>query len=323
MTYPRHLLVPPGASGTYHCMSRCVRRAYLCGKDHYSGRSFEHRKRWVEDRLLALGKLFAIDIYAFAVMSNHLHIVVHIEPARTKTWSDKQIATRWLKVFGYNSNRRSDWKARIAALCMNTERINEIRRRLSNLSWFMRCLKEPIARRANQEDDCTGRFWEGRFKVQAILDSVALLSCMAYVDLNPLRLGKRNRPINSPHTSAHIRSHRNPNRRLKPIVGAVGSQLLDISEQCYASLLEASANWITRDSRRNRNHSARKVLARMRVSPASWVNQMLGVESAYYRVIGNAQVITEKAATMAQQWLRGITFARAIDRLCKGQQSHF
>jgi REP element-mobilizing transposase RayT len=80
MTAPRRQIVDPAASGYYHCVSRCVRRAFLCGEDSCTGKSFEHRKAWVEERLLDLARHFAVGVYAYAVMSNHLHVVLHVDP---------------------------------------------------------------------------------------------------------------------------------------------------------------------------------------------------------------------------------------------------
>ena len=67
------------------------------------------------------------------------------------------------------------------------ETVEVYRNRLMNISWFMRLLNQSIATQSNQEDNCTGHFWEGQFKSQATLDEVALAACMAYVDLNPVR----------------------------------------------------------------------------------------------------------------------------------------
>ena len=83
--------------------------------------------------------------------------------------------------------------------------LTELRRRLGDLSWLMRCLAEPIARRANAEDRCKGRFWEGRYKCQLLCDERAVLAAMAYVDLNPIRAGMADRPESSAHTSVQQR----------------------------------------------------------------------------------------------------------------------
>jgi len=167
MASPRSQLVDPEAPGFYQCISRCVRRAFLCGEDALTGRSFEHRKQWVEDRLLELAEVFAVGVYAYAVMSNHLHVVVYVDPSATLAWSPDEVAQRWVRLTPVRVDGEIDEAAcetRAAALAGNAERTAVLRERLGNLSWFMRFLNEPIARRANREDGCTGYFWEARFK---------------------------------------------------------------------------------------------------------------------------------------------------------------
>ncbi len=210
-TYARKEIVRDDEVGVYHCMSRCVRRAYLCGEDPVSGRSFDHRKQWIRDRLEELAGIFGIDIGGYAVMSNHLHVVLRIRPDIVARWSDEEVARRWWRLFPRRRDKdlsaAEPQRHELAMLRADGVALAERRRRLGSLSWLMRCLCEPIARRANKEDECSGRFWEGRFKSQALLDEAAVLACNIYVELNPVRAGVSDRPEASEYTSAYERIH--------------------------------------------------------------------------------------------------------------------
>lgn len=204
MPRPRKALVAVEDTPYYHVVSRCVRKSFLCGVDGDTGKSFEHRRAWIEQRIRLLASLFSIDICAYAVMSNHLHIVVKLQPQQASNWNKQDVLTRWtslhkgtLLVKRYLAgNALSPAELDTVHSCVEV-----YRQRLTSLSWFMKCLNEPIARRANREDECTGHFWEARFKSQALLTEEALLSCMAYVDLNPVRANMAGTPEGSDYTS--------------------------------------------------------------------------------------------------------------------------
>ena len=142
-------------------------------------------------------------------MSNHIHLVVRNRPDIAGQWSDEEVARRWWNLFP--GRKTEDDKPaepephELEMLMADRERLQERRQRLSSISWLMRCLAEPIARRANREDRCTGRFWEGRFKCQRLLDESAVLACSVYVDLNPIRAGIAETPETSCFTSAYER----------------------------------------------------------------------------------------------------------------------
>ncbi|MDZ7784095.1 MAG: transposase [Halioglobus sp.] len=192
MTLPRRAQVSLAATPYYHVVARCVRRAFLRGADSYTGRNFEHRKQWLLDRITAQASVFAVDVCAYTIMNNHYHLVLRINRDRASQWSDDEVIDRWTQLFSgpIIVQRYKNGEPITAAQRGTVADIVAVwRKRLSDLSWYMRCLNEFIARKANAEDNCTGRFWEGRFKSQALLDEAALISCMAYVDLNPVRAG--------------------------------------------------------------------------------------------------------------------------------------
>ena len=204
MTIARKDIVSDGEECAYHCVARCVRRAFLCGRDPYSGQNYSHRKAWVRERLEHLAGLFGLEVVTYAVMSNHLHVIVRSRPDVSGGWDAGEVARRWLALFP------GKWRGqarvnRMQVLSREVKRIEELRGRLGSVSWFMRCLNESVARRANQEDRCKGRFWEGRFKCQRLLDAASLLACMAYVDLNPVRAKVAQTPEKSMYTGGQER----------------------------------------------------------------------------------------------------------------------
>ncbi len=149
MTLPRRLLVNPSEPGWYHCVSRCVRRAFLCGDGK------DHRKQWIVDRLRLLAHCFSVEIAAYAVMSNHLHVVVRLDPCAPDRWTAQEVADKWLTAFarehGPDGAPIAPSPEDVATAAADWAWVHARRRRLGDLGWFMKALKEPIARRANRD----------------------------------------------------------------------------------------------------------------------------------------------------------------------------
>lgn len=265
----------------YHCVSRCVRHAYLCGKDKLTGQSYEHRRQWVEDRLMFLVTVFSIDVCAFAVMSNHIHVVLHVNQDLVKKWSDKEVAQRWHQLHHGTLLTQQfveqDCSLTETELITVKDTLAIYRQRLFDISWFMRELNEPIARRANQEDGCTGHFWESRFKSQALLDEQALAACMVYVDLNPIRANLAKTPETSEHTSIKLRldglkKGHQPDT-LMPFVGNPQQdkpQGLTFDLKEYIQLVESSARQYDPKKRGMIDKNTSLILTRLGLGEASW-----------------------------------------------------
>ena len=205
----RREVLAEGEIQVVHCVNRCVRRGFLCGMDELTGKDYEHRRQWIRNRLEFLAGLFAMDVLGFSVMSNHLHAILRNRPDVVKSWTDVEVARRWWSLFPSRRNKDGSpaepADTDLKALMADAKVLAELRARLSSVSWFMRCTSEVIARMANAEDECTGRFWEGRFKATVLPDESAIAACMVYVDLNPVRAGLAATPERSDFTSAQER----------------------------------------------------------------------------------------------------------------------
>ncbi|MCZ2720252.1 transposase [Marinomonas sp. 15G1-11] len=289
----------------YHCISRCVRRAFLCGEDSVTGKSFEHRRGWIEARILFLSQIFSIDICAYAVMSNHLHLVLHVDDKQAKNWSTHEVLRRWHYL--HKGTLFTQQFARGEAMPEYAIELAEssaenYRERLSDISWFMRELNEPIARQANFEDECTGRFWEGRFKSQALLDEASVLACMAYVDLNPIRANIAPTPEQSEFTSIKKRvESAEKGKQPKTLYPFVGNERPDNVEgrpkgisfklADYLQLVDLTGRIVRHDKRGAIDISLSPILQRLGIDSENWMEIATKFEAHTHGVVGQTQSI--------------------------------
>lgn len=275
----------------YHCISRCVRQAFLCGKSKQTGKNFEHRRTWVVSRLSTLAEIFAIKICAYAVMSNHYHLVLHVDLEAAKNWSDEEVIARWKRLFKGTS-------------CINVDLITKWRQQLTNISWFMRCLNEHLARKANIEDGCKGRFWEGRYKSQALLDEGALLTCMAYVDLNPVRAKLCDSLEKSDFTSIQ--------QRLKSIekpklITFDKNSMIHFDETMYFELVRWTGSAKREDKKGFIPTSIRNTLHNNGINEKKWLQSVNRFGTSYGWLVGSYDAIRERCSTLKKRWLRGMS----------------
>jgi hypothetical protein len=310
-----------------------VRRAFLCGTDRLTGRSFDHRKSWVVEKLAALSAVFAIRLCAYAVLSNHFHLVVRIDSERARAWSAAEVVELYGRLF---PGAAKLWEHLTPAL--QAERAACWRARLADLSWFMRCLNESIARRANEEDQCTGRFWEGRFRSQALLDEAGLLTCMSYVDLNPMRAGiavsleesdftsiqqrvfERARGLTADAAGASASAHTSVLPQLLEFseIGAVRSeQDLPIDLDSYLELLVATgAALYSAKTSPGLPVSVSRTLERAGICSERWLEAVRTYSKRFFAMIGCVHRIELYCARTDRDRAKGSRWAAQVFRNC-------
>jgi hypothetical protein len=335
MTIARAETVDPTKQSTYHCWSRCVRRAFLCGFDALTGKNFDHRKKWIERRMEELVGIFAISVLAYALMDNHEHVMLRNFPKKALAWSDQEVARRWFRLFPRRCNKAGEAdepnESELAEITKDPKRIEELRLRLCNISWFMRCLNENIARQANKEDEVSGRFWEGRFKCARLDDDAATLSCMVYIDLNPIRAGRARTPEESEFTSAYTRlcaeeknlksgrtasvprrknktSYTSTHNWLCPIESVLsGNSMLSLEE--YLMVLDDTGRELAKGKRGRIPQHLRPILERVSINPDNWLMTSRRFGGLFPRVAGKVQKMRAAATLAGRNWFKGLSAA--------------
>jgi REP element-mobilizing transposase RayT len=303
MPKPRSQQISLSDTPYYHICSRTVRKAFLCGVDKETGVSYEHRRSWIEKRIFQLSQVFTMDICAHAVMHNHLHLVLHVDSEQVKNWTTLDVLSRWHKLFkGTLLTRKYQREQALTKfeMAMVEETAQVYKQRLIDISWFMRALNEPIARQANKEDKCTGHFWEGRFKSQALLDEGALLSCMVYVDLNPVRAGIAPTPEQSSFTSIQLRIKaalmgEQPTKLLSFIGNEHQEKTSGISFNLkdYLTLVDETGRVIREDKRGAIETKTANILSRLHISDESWLKLTTNFEGIFTGAVGTAEHLCE------------------------------
>ena len=256
-------------------------------------------------------------------MHNHLHLVIKLNPDEAKQWNMDEVLDRWCSLFKgapivqryLKGDPLTPVERDAVSICAES-----YKQRLQSLSWFMKCLSEPIARQANKEDNCTGHFWESRFKSQALLTDEAVLSAMVYVDLNPVRACMADTPEKSDYTSikerisptfdlaeaikqqAALESIRHCNLPLKPLLKFEGNlnctaQTGIIFDQAdYIDLVDSTGRAIRDDKRGAIAANLPPILERLNIDIDAWLLQTQHFEQHYQALFSKRRKKPKRAA---------------------------
>ena len=311
-----------------HVMNRVVRRCFLLGRDAVTGKNYDHRKRWIEDELKHLAAAFGIDLLGYALLSNHLHLILRSRPDVVETWDTTELARRWLRLTA-GSRDRDPTEPELNSIRLDEAKLAAIRRRLSDISWWMRLLCQRIAQRANREDQEVGKFWQSRFRAVRLLDEESLLACAAYVDLNPIRAALAETIEQSEFTSGQRRlqaladgiaaaaepppnSASPPSRSadsfLAPVenderTAELGPQpsgnparcsdkgFLEMSAAAYLELLDWTARQLASGKQGATPADTPPIFTRLSLSPETWCELVRRFGSLFSSVAGRPQVV--------------------------------
>jgi REP element-mobilizing transposase RayT len=336
MTIARQKLINLSQTHHYHCTNKCVQGLFLCGLDRNTGVDYSYRKGWILDLLKYITQYFSIQLCAYAIMSNHYHLVLYVNEPQALAWSDEEVLTRWSKV---HPTKAKAIKTLMDQGVMDEklrESIHQIRLKLMSISWLMHWVNQKIAMQFNKESKTKGHFWQSRFNSQALLDDGALLTAMAYVDLNPIRANIAATPEESEFTSIYERIKAIKEYQAHQVNGSVLSscerapqpqglmpfyterlaketpdtQIIDFPLSQYLELVDHTGRMIREDKKGHIPSNLTNILTRLDLDSDGWTEMVNNIESLFSYAVGSPSHITEFGKANMRRAPNGITVAK-------------
>ncbi len=325
MTYPRSRSISKTEDGRYHLISKTVRDTYLLQSGDDS------RKKWIIEKMVFLANIFYIGTDSYAIMDNHMHIVVETQYKIADKAPDKDIAFRWLYLHPERKIKDGEspapTKKEINSFISDRKRVKQCREKLRDISCYMQELNQSIARRANKEDGIGGRFWQGRFKSINLAAPGALLKCIMYVELNPVRAKMVDSPELSAFTSCYKRVKaelareelkKKPNKKklkeeskldswLSPIFNRGNKRgVLEMTFKEYLELLDWTGRQIREDKRGAIPAHLEPILTRLKLKSEDWVDSFKSFRKDFHTVAAPEEKMREIAEKVEVRWFHGV-----------------
>ena len=347
MTKARKYIYDDNFCAQYHAISRVVQGAFLLGDDKTTGTNYDHRLVWLQDRLKELSVIYTVVVGGYSFMDNHFHLSLQTRPDLTEALSNREVAKRYFQLCPPKQSKKNkltpaEWQFLEDELIANKKLIDEYRRRIGNLSEFMKSLKEPIARRANKESGKKGHFWDGRFKAILLLGHESVLTCQTYIDLNPIRADIADTPEKSKFTGAYIRIqadeaekkleeinklelnghtvHQDKSIEIEESKKLVNSAnwlapfyqgenhlrpFFKISFSDYLELLDETAREIHPHKKGYMDPTLPDIFDRLKIDRKKWVESIKNYDKWFYRIIGKMSTLWQTLKDTSNRWFKG------------------
>ena len=354
MTKARKYIWNENLCAHYHLISRIVQRAFLFGFDEHTGINYDYRLLWVHERIKELSEIFTIIVGGHSFMGNHFHLLIQTRPDLTEALTPREVIQRYFKLYAPEQSKNriltpAEWTILEDEAIQDERLIKEYRRRLGSLSWYMKALKEQIARRANKESNTTGHFWAERFKSILLASSESVILCQTYIDLNPIRAQMADKPENSKYTSAYQRIqakeaaekmaviqeykkagniiHPDKEKEIQEISKLLGSAdylapfyngathlrpFYKYTREESFLLLDNTAREISPNKKGFMDPALDSLFDRLKIDRELWLQAIINYDKWFYRIIGKMSAAWESLKDTTAQWFKGSKINRHL-----------